>query len=221
MRLVIKTFLLVFLLSQFKVFSQKRYNPTSVEVSIGTPVPLFNAIDSGSRAAFVGLNSFNLSVRNMVNETFGYRGTLNISDYMNSALSNPLPTADQYPNSFSANRISLEGVMQLTNLFPVNYRLKEHIGLLITTGLGASFANSNNVLYSDTFYSLMAGGTLQVKLSKRWSAFGIVNGFAHFDQNINYAGAINEEGFWSIGTEILGGLQYNIGSSRKRHADWY
>ena len=156
----------------------------------------------------------------MVTETYGYRFTYNRSNYVSSK-SELIPDSEKYNNSISVNRVSVEGTMQVLNLIPINYRLKERIGLLMTGGFGASFASSNKEPVNDTYYNIMAGGTFQVKLSKSLSFLTLVNGFLHLDQNLNYIGDYTEKGNWSVSGEVLVGLQYNIGSPRKRHADWY
>ena len=196
------------------LYAQKAFNPLSLELGFGSPIPVTQSPVGGvdGRLEFLGPNAINMAMRYMHTETLGLRGHFGRSTYRASSLGTS--------SSISYNRLGLEGVVQLLNIIPIDYRIKEKFGLLITGGAALSMGKSALTSQKDLVGSLMGGGTLQFKLSDKMSLIGIGNGYFNVSQSIGYDGASNASGS-SFTLELIVGLQWNLGDPKKRHADWY
>lgn len=195
--------------------AQKRFNPLSLEIAVGTPVPVTSSPlpGVGGRLQYIGPNSLNLAMRYMFSEDYGLRGHYGRTTFQARSVAES--------NSVTYNRLGLEGALQLMNLFPIDYRIKEKFGLLMTGGLALSMAKSSLTSNTDVVGSLMGGGTLQIKLSEKMSLIGVGNGYINLSQSVGYDGVSKASGFKSLTLEGLIGLQWNLGDPKKRHADWY
>ena len=197
------------------VSAQKKFNPLSLEIAVGTPVPVTASPlpGVGGRLQYIGPNAINLAMRYMHTETLGLRGHYGRSTFQARSAAES--------NSVTYNRLGLEGAVQLLNVFPLDYRIKEKFGLLMTGGLAMSVAKSSLTSKTDVVASLMGGGTLQIKLSEKMSLIGVGNGYINLSQSVGYDGVSKSSGFKSLTLEGLIGLQINLGDPKKRHADWY
>ena len=196
------------------LYAQKEFNQLSLELAFGSPVPVTDSPVPGinGRLQFLGPNSINMAMRYMHTETLGLRGHFGRSTYQASSLG--------ASSSVTYNRLGLEGVVQLLNIIPIDYRIKEKFGLLITGGAALSLGKSALTSQKDLVGSLMGGGTLQYKLSDKMSLIGIGNGYLNVSQSIGYDGQSYPSGK-SLTLEGFIGLQWNLGDPKKRHADWY
>ena len=207
--------IITLLFSVTSAWAQKKFNPLSLEIAVGTPVPITSSPlpGVGGRLQYIGPNAINLAMRYMHTETYGLRGHFGRSTFQARSAAES--------NSVTYNRLGLEGAVQLLNVFPLDYRIKEKFGLLMTGGLALSMAKSSLTSQTDIVGSLMGGGTLQIKLSEKMSLIGVGNGYINLGQSVAYDGVSKSSGFKSLTVEGLIGIQINLGDPKKRHADWY
>ena len=66
------------LFSATAVWAQKKFNPLSLEIAVGTPVPVTDSPlpGVGGRLQYIGPNSINLAMRYMHTETLGLERAL-------------------------------------------------------------------------------------------------------------------------------------------------
>ncbi len=192
---------------------EKKYNHWSAELSTGIHVPLAPG-DGISRKKYIAFKQFELAGRYMFNEKLGLK-----AHYAFNRFENP----DNTQMGISMSRIGLEGVVNVGQLLDVDYRIREHIGLLFHTGLGVTFAKPSSVSGTDHMGNILVGFTGQIKLNDRFVLLGDMTYVNNVKQHYGYNGEVltpdldtKPGGFVNVSI----GLIYNIGQE-KYHADWY
>ena len=105
-----------------------------------------------------------MAMRYMHTETLGLRGHFGRSTFQARSV--------DASRSVTYNRLGLEGAVQLLNVFPIDYRIKEKFGLLMTGGAALSMAKSSLTSQTDVVKSY-GWWYLQIKLSDKMSLIGV------------------------------------------------
>ena len=192
---------------------EKKYNQISAELSGGVHAPI-SPKDGISRIDYVGWKQFQLSGRYMFNEYWGLKGHYGFNHFENSNY-NDL--------GIIFNRLGLEGVANVGKLININYRIREYVGLLFHTGIGATMATTSSNEANDKIGNIIVGLTGLVKLNKSLALFGDVSYIANISQNYGFNGVKLTE---TLNSNNGGAVNINIGlmiylGKHTYHSDWY
>lgn len=206
-------FLAVFLILSASLMAQEsNFNRWSVELTTGVHVPL--APGQGiSRKKYIAFKQFQLAGRYMFTEKIGLKGHYGFNRFADP---------DNTKMGVTFHRIGLEGVLNVGKLLNIDYRFREHLGLLFHTGIGVTFANPESTQGTDHIGNFLVGFTGQVKLSDSFTLLGDMTYIGNMKQHYAYDGQplvpfeATSGGFVNVSV----GIMYNLGEN-KYHADWY
>ena len=203
--------LFLMLVSGAATAQEANFNRMSLEITTGIHIP--NSPNNEiSNSKYIAFKQFQLSGRYMFSEQFGVKG-----HYGFNGFSNP----DNNDEGVNANRIGLEGVVNVGRLLNVDYSVREKVGLLFHGGVGLTSAKPSVGGTAERMGNLLAGLTGEVKLSNRFALLVDATYVANFSQHYNFNGVpldpkTNSGGFMNLSV----GIMYSLGS-KSHHADWY
>lgn len=192
---------------------ESKFNHWSAEFTTGIHAPLTRS-KGPSRSEYIAFKQFELAGRYMFTENFGIKG-----HYAYNRFADP----NNSQMGINLNRIGLEGVANVGKLLNVDYRLREHLGLLFHTGLGVTLANPTGVNDIDKIGNVIVGFTGEIKLNNSFTLLGDMTYVANFKQQYLFNGVLLND---TQNTKVQSfvnlsiGLMYNLGD-KKYHADWY
>lgn len=207
-------FVVIFLFSSlFSVAQVKHFDRVSLELGTGVHVPLAPN-DGISRSKYIAFKQFHLGGRYMFTETFGVKGY-----YAFNHFSNP----DNNNQSLVFNRLGLEGVANLGQLFNVEYRTRRTLNMLLHAGGGISFANPSSVSGTDHMGNIMVGLTGLIRVGDRFAIMGDMTLINNIKQHYAYNGNVLDPNLEAVTGKFVNvsvGIIYYLGSENNP-ADWY
>lgn len=224
-----KIFLLISLLFFSKqLFSQKRYNKTSVEIGYGFNIPIHPKNDIAT-SDYILPNHIDIGVRYMLDDYFGLK-----FHYANDRFRNK--NDKNIGNGY--HRLGIEAVYNFSNkldLFNNKFNIFFHTGIGLTYAFPEAikrFKNGGEFTFGLTPYNtkrferignLIFGITPQFRLSDRTSLIFDLAYVINTEQQYSYSGEllyINRKKIRGSFLNFSIGIQFYLGKER-RHADWF
>ena len=205
-----------FLILTFAGYSQeKNFNRFSFETAYGLSQPLSPNDNSGYDAgAFSGMRHFEMGLRYMINQDYGFKLGYAYDKFQHEYLTNL---------SVKYHKISGEMVFNLSHILDFHFNRKRNFQIQSHAGIGVTFARPSSIKNSEHIGNLIVGITPQVKLSNR---IGLITDLSYnfiFKQHFDYSGTLINPDYDSVTGSFLNlsvGLQFYLGQN-DFHADWY
>lgn len=199
----------------------EEYNKFSLEISGGLHIPVAPS-DMVKTGDYVGLQQIQLSGRYMLNTQYGFRAFYAYNRFDADEVGTGENEGEDLYNTF--NRVGIEGIVDLGDLFNMNQRFLDRNNILVHAGAGFTFSKPSTSKKGNTDHMgfLVAGITPQRKISSRVALFADVSYVINFKQHNSYSGIRFEDKDAKMGGfgNLSIGLIVYLGSE-KEHGDWY
>lgn len=198
------------------------YNRWSIDVNGGINVPSTSSFSSGYFTKLPGLWSGNAGVRYMFNNKFGIRLGVGYDQFK------PADASQSFDSKIlSAN---LSGVINFGRLFVFD-DWTERVGLLGQFGVGYGQFTESKFTGKDELVVLNFGLTPQIKINDRLTFLLGANFHTYLHQQYTFNGERLEKdlnsklwrhsNFQGFNFTATAGIQINLGSKERVHADWF
>jgi len=198
-------------------FSQNNslYNKISIEAAYGLNHPLSPSDNSGFDAGdFSEFKHVDIGGRYMINHIYGAKISYSYDRF-------------QYKNTsalaITFNRISLEAVFNLAQVFNFSFNRQRSFQIQAHTGAGITFAQPKSIDKSEKIGNFIIGITPLFKVSDRIAITTDFSYIVNIKQHYDYGGIIIDPNYNSVTGSFINftiGLNYAIGDGRD-HADWF
>lgn len=219
-------FLLLLFGVSFSLYAQKEFNQWSIELNGGFNKAM-GPLSPNFYSPTLNIGHTDIAGRYMFNEYFGIKGDLGIGVFNETKGKSP---------EFTTNYIRVNAQMVMNAGRMMNFEnICRRIGLLTHFGSGFGRMSFENTVFdqaSDYVYTIIAGTTVQYKISNRLSLTGDISYIHNGRQTYTFDGNsynapvqpnppanpfIHAPGGWWTGTL---GLNFYLGKN-EQHADWF
>jgi len=202
------------------VAQNDNFNKFSLETSFGLNYPIAPTgfskpiFDGVGISEFAGPKHFDIGARYMVSPLYGFKLSYGYDRF-------------QYDGSSLASsfyRMSLEAVVNTTELFGISYNRRSTIQIQLHGGLGGTFATSKTQTGIDRIGNIILGVRPMFRISRGLALTTDLSYIVNFKQHYDYAGrsfySTEREGLVGGYANFSVGLNFSLGD-RRVHADFY